>query len=73
MSRDATTAFARTLVDEWARHGVRDDFRIRARIGCADDDGRRHDFRILRDRQVRQRDKAANQDQGRQHAGEYRA
>jgi 2-succinyl-5-enolpyruvyl-6-hydroxy-3-cyclohexene-1-carboxylate synthase len=24
MSRDATTAFARTLVDEWARHGVTD-------------------------------------------------
>jgi len=24
MSRDATTAFARTLVDEWARHGVAD-------------------------------------------------
>ena len=24
MTRDATTAFARTLVDEWARHGVTD-------------------------------------------------
>ena len=24
MSRDATTAFARTLVDEWVRHGVTD-------------------------------------------------
>ena len=24
MTRDATTAFARTLVDEWVRHGVVD-------------------------------------------------
>src|SRR3954451_15907050 len=24
MTRDATTAFARTLVDEWVRHGVTD-------------------------------------------------
>ena len=24
MSRDATTSFARTLVDEWVRHGVTD-------------------------------------------------
>ena len=44
MSRDATTAFARTLVDEWVRHGVTDGARARipfgaARAALADDGG----------------------------------
>jgi hypothetical protein len=50
-----------------------DRARVRAGVGGAHDDRGRHDLGILADRQAEERDRAQQQDQEREHAGEDRA
>ena len=57
---------------ERRRDRFRDDLAVRARIRRVHDDGRRHDFRILADRQQPQRQSACDEDDRRQHGGEDR-
>ena len=52
--------------------GLGDDLRIGARIGRAHDHRRRHDLRILADRQLEEREGAGDDDHQRQHGREDR-
>ncbi len=54
------------------RHGFRDGLGIRARELRRNDDRRRHDLGIFRDRQAAHGDEAADENERRQHAGENR-
>ena len=54
------------------RHRLGDHLGVGARIGRAHHHRWRHDFRIFRDRQRRQRDQSGHEDQDRQHAREDR-
>ncbi len=60
------------LLLERRGHGLGDDLRVRARIGGAHDDGRRHHLRVLADRQPEERQRSGHDDHQRQHGGEDR-
>ena len=52
--------------------GLGDDLRVGAGVGGAHHDRGRHDFRVFADRQLEQRDRARDQDEGRQDRREDR-
>ena len=60
------------LLLERRGHRLGDDPRVRARIGGAHDDCRRHDLRVLADRQLEERQRAGHDDHQRQHGREDR-
>ena len=54
-------------------HGLRDDFGVRARVGCLHDHRRRHHFRVLADRKLGQCDQAGQENECRENARKDRA
>jgi hypothetical protein len=57
---------------DWQRHIVDHGLGAGARVGRRHLDGRRHDVRVLGDRQGDQRHRAQDHDHDRQHVGQHR-